>query len=125
MEPEYISLYRHVMVLYWPWLWWQLRIITRWRIETGRALLIDTDRRGNIHIRAIGDDPRAPRPGVIKAPVSARLALALSEPLPPFVPLSQRTLGSSAAGSGLGLSGPQHTLGTRRFAKTEAPIPDT
>ena len=80
MEPEYLSLYRHVMVLYWPWLWWQLRIITRWRKETGRALLIDTDRRGHIHIRAIGDDPRAPRPNTINAPVAARLTLALSDP---------------------------------------------
>lgn len=119
MEPEYLSLYRHVRVLYWPWLWWQLRIITRWRKETGRALLIDTDRRGNIHIRAIGDDPRAPRPGVIKAPVSDKLQAAMEGERPPF-PCSRRTPGPQA----IEVKSPA-TPGPRRDDGLKGPIPDT
>ena len=121
MEPEYLSLYRHVMVLYWPWLWWQLRIITRWRIETGRALLIGTDRRGNIHIRAVGDDPRAPRPGTIKAPVSDRLRSAiLGEPDP--YPCSRRTPGPQAIEA---KSPAARDSGLRREPGLAGPIPDT
>jgi hypothetical protein len=119
MEPEYLTLYRHVMVLYWPWLWWQLRIITRWRIETGRALLIETGRTGNIHIRAVGDDPRAPRPGTIRAPVSDRLALALSEP---ECPCSRRTPGPHAIE---GMSPAARDPGPRRECGIQIPVPDT
>jgi hypothetical protein len=107
------------MVLYWPWLWWQLRIITRWRIETGRALLIDTDRRGTIHIRAIGDDPRAPRPGIIRAPVSDRLALALNEPKSPC---SRRMPGPQAIEA---KSPATRNPGIRRDPGLAGPIPDT
>lgn len=114
MEPEYLTLYRHVMVLYWPWLWWQLRIISRWRLETGRALLIDTDRCGNIHIRAVGDDPRARRPGIIKAPVSDRLALALCETESPW---SRRTPGPQAIAYAFATSDPVYGF--------TGPIPDT
>tara|TARA_R110000787_G_scaffold127601_2_gene239034 strand:+ start:6433 stop:6807 length:375 start_codon:yes stop_codon:yes gene_type:complete len=120
MEPEYISLYRHVMVLYWPWLWWQLRIITRWRIETGRALLIAADRTGNIYIRAVGDDPRAPRPGIIKAPVSDRLRFAIDgEPAP--YPCSRRTPGPQAIEV---MSHAARDPGFRLEYGIQVPIPD-
>lgn len=119
MEPEYVTLYRHVMVLYWPWLWWQLRIISRWRLETGRALLIATDRCGTIHIRAIGDDPRAPRPGIIRAPVSDRLRVAIDGE-PALYPCSRRTPGPQA----IEAKSPA-TCGSSRTNGLACPIPDT
>ena len=46
MNPLYAPLYAHVMVLFWLWLWWQLRAIERWRQQTGRGLLIAADAYG-------------------------------------------------------------------------------
>ena len=50
-------LYRHVPVLYWPFLFWQLWRIALWGEATGRDLMIGVDRSGRVHITAIGDDP--------------------------------------------------------------------
>ncbi|MFT5776282.1 MAG: hypothetical protein ACI9NG_002253, partial [Hyphomonas sp.] len=47
-SPLYAHLYAHVMVLVWPWIWWQLRAIERWRQATGRGLLIAADQYGNV-----------------------------------------------------------------------------
>lgn len=75
MNPLYAHLYAHVMVLFWPWLWWQLRAIERWRQATGRGLLIAADQYGNVHVRWVEDAPDAAQ---VRAPVSDRLARALS-----------------------------------------------
>ena len=75
MNPLYAHLYAHVMVLFWPWLWWQLRAIERWRQATGRGLLIAVDPCGNVHVRWVEDAPGTEK---VRAPVSNRLALALS-----------------------------------------------
>ena len=52
MNPLYAPLYAHVMVLFWLWLWWQLRAIERWRQQTGRGLLIAADAYGTLKIVA-------------------------------------------------------------------------
>lgn len=74
MNPLHAPLYAHVMVLFWLWLWWQLRAIERWRQATGRGLLIAADQYGNVHVRRVEDAPGA---GNVRAPVSDRLARAL------------------------------------------------
>jgi hypothetical protein len=75
MNPLHAPLYAYVMVLFWPWLWWQLRAIERWRQATGRGLQIAADQYGNVHVRWVEDAPDA---GNVSAPVSDRLARALS-----------------------------------------------
>ena len=74
MNPLYAHLYAHVMVLFWPWLWWQLRAIERWRQATGRGLLVAVDPYGNVHVRRVEDAPGAAH---VRALVSDRLARAL------------------------------------------------
>ena len=74
MNPLYAHLYAHVMVLFWPWLWWQLRAIERWRQATGRGLLVAVDPYGNVHVRWVEDAPGAAH---VRALVSDRLARAL------------------------------------------------
>jgi hypothetical protein len=92
MNPLYACLYAHVMVLFWPWLWWQLRAIERWRQATGRGLLIATDQYGNVHVRWVEDAPDAAH---VRAPVSVRLARALSgdEPFSQFIRSPRRKPG--------------------------------
>ncbi|KCZ92189.1 hypothetical protein HJO_09144 [Hyphomonas johnsonii MHS-2] len=83
MNPLYAPLYAHVMVLFWPWLWWQLHVIERWRRQTGRGLLIAVDQWGNVHVRFVEDAPCAAS-GAARAPVSRRLALALGDAVAPL-----------------------------------------
>ena len=92
MNPLHAPLYAHVMVLFWPWLWWQLRGIERWRRQTGRGLLIAADTYGNVHIRWVED---APEYAPVRAPVSARLirALAVDDPFSQFVRSPRRKPG--------------------------------
>ena len=56
------SLYAHVHILFWPWLWWQLLRLDAWIAVTGRSVLFSVDRCGNLYWRHIADDPDAPRP---------------------------------------------------------------
>ncbi|KJS35562.1 MAG: hypothetical protein VR74_15465, partial [Hyphomonas sp. BRH_c22] len=74
MHSRHARLYAHVMVLFWPWLWWQLRVIGRWQRETGRDLMLGVDTFGNVRVRWVGDEPGTEP---FRAPVSARLARAL------------------------------------------------
>ncbi len=50
-------LYRHVPVLYWPWVFWQLWRIALWGELTGRDVLVTVDETGRVHIRHVSDDP--------------------------------------------------------------------
>ncbi len=50
-------LYRHVPVLFWPWLWWQLFRLSLWIETTGRDVIYAVDRYGRVHIRHVADDP--------------------------------------------------------------------
>ncbi|WP_373009004.1 hypothetical protein [Hyphomonas sp.] len=102
MNPLYAHLYAHVMVLFWPWCWWQLRAIERWRQVTGRGLLNAADQYGNVHVRWVEDAPDAAN---VRAPVSVRLARALSGDDATF-PYSQRTPGSLSVQSGLAARDP-------------------
>jgi len=77
MHPAHAHLYAHVHVVFWPWLWLQLWNLNRWMKESRRGLLISVDRWGNIYVNAISDAP-GQGPRSISAPVSARLAAALS-----------------------------------------------
>lgn len=81
MNPLYAPLYAHVMVLYWPRLWWQLRAIERWRQQAGRGLLIAADAYGTVQVRWVED---APAKAIVRAPVSGLLACSLSGPGAPL-----------------------------------------
>ncbi|WP_335593335.1 hypothetical protein [Hyphomonas sp.] len=59
------------------WLWLQLWNLNRWMKESGQGLLISVDRCGTIYVDAITDAP-GQGPRSISAPVSPRLAAALS-----------------------------------------------
>jgi len=85
MHSRHARLYAHVMVLFWPWLWWQLRVIGRWQRETGRDLMLGVDTFGNVRVRWVGDEPGTEP---FRAPVSARLARAL-DPEPDARPATQ------------------------------------
>lgn len=102
MNPLYAHLYAHVMVLFWPWLWWQLRAIERWRQATGRGLLIAADPYGNVHVRWVEDAPDAVN---ARAPVLVRLARALSGDDATF-PCPRRMPGPLSVRSGLAARDP-------------------
>jgi len=120
MNPLYAHLYAHVMVLFWPWLWWQLRAIERWRQQTGRGLLIAADQYGNVHVRWVEDAPDA---APVRAPVSDRFirALAGDDPISQFIRSPRRKPGPRAARSGLAARVP----GFRRDERMLGMIPDT
>ncbi|WP_299949316.1 hypothetical protein [Hyphomonas sp. BRH_c22] len=90
MHPRHAPLYAHVHVLFWPWLWWQLWNLDRWKRATGRGVLLAVDRRGNVYIRYVTDAP-GQGPQSFRAPVSARLALAIA-PEVSHAPCPQPTL---------------------------------
>lgn len=118
MHPAHAHLYAHVHVVFWPWL--QLWNLNRWMKESGRGLLISVDRCGTIYVNAISDAP-GQGPRSISAPVSARLAAALSTEIPE-VPYPRRMPGSHAI---LSVLAPARDPGIRREFGHLGPIPDT
>tara|TARA_R110001606_G_scaffold208166_1_gene355711 strand:- start:116 stop:478 length:363 start_codon:yes stop_codon:yes gene_type:complete len=120
MHPAHAHLYAHVHVVFWPWLWLQLWNLNRWMKESGQGLLISVDRCGNIYVNAISDAP-GQGPRSISAPVSPRLAAALSTEIPE-VPYPRRTPGSHAI---LSLLAAARDPGIRREYGHLGPIPDT
>lgn len=49
-------LYAHVSVWFWPWLWWQLRLLKAWINQTGTGVIVAVDRRGNLRVTYVADD---------------------------------------------------------------------
>ncbi|MFN7054327.1 hypothetical protein [Hyphomonas sp.] len=61
-HPDIARLFRAVHVLCWPWLFWQLRQLIRWGLETGNTtVLISVSRWGRLQVRYAGR-PAPPRP---------------------------------------------------------------
>ena len=90
MPNPHADLYASVHVLFWPWLWWQLTRLQGWMNETRCSLLVHVDRRGNVRVRYVTDAP-GQGPQSFRAPVSARLALAIA-PEVSHAPCPQPTL---------------------------------
>ncbi len=95
MSPKIARLYAHVLPLFWPYLWLQLRWIFKRQDVELRTLLISVTKWGHVHIVHVGDHWRAYRqPEAIRpawdnpiweshiAPNMAGLFLEESNPLP-------------------------------------------
>jgi len=68
MSPQIAArLYAHVLPIFWPYLWLQLRWIFKRQDKELRTLLISVSKWGHIHIVHVGDHWRAYRkPAAIK-----------------------------------------------------------
>ena len=68
MSPQIARLYAHVLPVFWPYLWLQLRWIFRRQDKELRTLLISVTKWGQVHIVHVGDSWRAYRkPMPVKA----------------------------------------------------------
>ena len=68
MTPQIARLYAHVLPLFWPYLWLQLRWIFKRQDAELRTLLIAVTKWGYVHIVHVGDHWRAYRkPAAIRA----------------------------------------------------------
>jgi len=68
MTPQIARLYAHVLPVFWPYLWLQLRWIFKRQDKELRTLLISVTRWGQVHIVQVGDHWRAYRkPAPVKA----------------------------------------------------------
>ena len=68
MTPQIARLYAHVLPVFWPYLWLQLRWIFKRQDEELRTLLISVTRWGHVSIVYVGDHWRAYRkPKAIRA----------------------------------------------------------
>ena len=79
-EPRHARYYAFVHPAFWPWLWLQLWLLTRWQRKTRRVVLIHIDRFGNIHIKAVADDPQSWHPAPPRVPAWTRPELASDLP---------------------------------------------
>ncbi|MBY9066663.1 hypothetical protein K1X12_07115 [Hyphomonas sp. WL0036] len=59
MTPQIARLYAHVLPIFWPYLWLQLRAIFKRQDVELRSLLIAVTKWGRIHIVSVGDHWRA------------------------------------------------------------------
>ena len=68
MSPQFAArLYAHVLPVFWPYLWLQLRWIFKRQDKELRTLLISVTKWGHIHIIHVGDHWRAyKKPAAIK-----------------------------------------------------------
>ena len=67
MTPQIARLYAHVLPVFWPYLWLQLRWIFKRQDRELRTLLISVNKWGQVHIVQVGDSWRAYRkPAAIK-----------------------------------------------------------
>ena len=67
MTPQIARLYAHVLPVFWPYLWLQLRWIFKRQDRELRTLLISVTKWGQVHIVQVGDHWRAYRkPAAIK-----------------------------------------------------------
>ena len=68
MSPQFAArLYAHVLPVFWPYLWLQLRWIFKRQDKELRTLLISVTKWGHIHIVHVGDHWRAyKKPAAIK-----------------------------------------------------------
>ena len=68
MSPQFAArLYAHVLPVFWPYLWLQLRWIFKRQDKELRTLLISVSKWGHIHIVHVGDHWRAyNKPAAIK-----------------------------------------------------------
>ncbi len=67
MTPQIARLYAHVLPVFWPYLWLQLRWIFKRQDEELRTLLISVTKWGHVHIVRVGDSWRAYRkPAAVK-----------------------------------------------------------
>ena len=67
MTPQIARLYAHVLPVFWPYLWLQLRWIFKRQDVELRTLLISVTKWGQVHIVQVGDHWRAYRkPAAIK-----------------------------------------------------------
>ncbi|MGE6696545.1 hypothetical protein ACQKH5_02550 [Hyphomonas sp. NPDC076900] len=67
MSPQIARLYAHVVPVFWPYLWLQLRWIFKRQDVELRTLLISVTRWGHVHIVQVGDHWRAYRkPAAVK-----------------------------------------------------------
>ena len=67
MTPQIARLYAHVLPVFWPYLWLQLRWIFKRQDVELRTLLISVTKWGQVHIVQVGDSWRAYRkPAAIK-----------------------------------------------------------
>ncbi|MEO0550236.1 MAG: hypothetical protein AAFZ91_09960, partial [Pseudomonadota bacterium] len=53
-----LSAVRHVPVIYWPWVWWQLLGIRNWCGLQQREVLWEVDPDGKVWVTYVSDDPR-------------------------------------------------------------------
>ena len=68
MTPQIARLYAHVLPVFWPYLWLQLRWIFKRQDVELRTLLISVTKWGQVHIVQVGDHWRAYRkPAQVKA----------------------------------------------------------
>ena len=68
MTPQIARLYDHVLPVFWPYLWLQLRWIFKRQDRELRTLLISVTKWGQVHIVQVGDHWRAYRkPAQVKA----------------------------------------------------------
>ena len=68
MTPQIARLYAHVLPVFWPYLWLQLRWIFKRQDRELRTLLISVTKWGQVHIVQVGDHWRAYRkPAQVKA----------------------------------------------------------
>ena len=68
MTPQIARLYAHVLPVFWPYLWLQLRWIFKRQDRELRTLLISVTKWGQVHIVHVGDSWRAYRkPAPVKA----------------------------------------------------------
>jgi hypothetical protein len=68
MTPQIARLYAHVLPIFWPYLWLQLRAIFKRQDVELRTLLIAVTKWGRIHIVSVGDHWRAyKKPALVKA----------------------------------------------------------
>ncbi|PKP81072.1 MAG: hypothetical protein CVT79_12400 [Alphaproteobacteria bacterium HGW-Alphaproteobacteria-18] len=61
MTPQIARLYTHVLPVFWPYLWLQLRWIFKRQDKELRTLLISVTKWGQVHIVQVGDHWRAYR----------------------------------------------------------------
>ena len=61
MTPQIARLYAHVLPIFWPYLWLQLRWIFKRQDVELRSLLIAVTKWGHVHILSVGDHWRAYR----------------------------------------------------------------
>jgi hypothetical protein len=112
----------------WPLIFWRIQRLKKWFQDNGRPgsqMMWTVLSNGRVILLRASDDLFVYPPCIIRAPVSARLALALSSEDLPLFPLSQRTLASSPVSTAFCGSGPQLSLGIRLSMGTSGPIPDT